>query len=118
MNQFISLKQAIAMTSLYRKEKENILAKQFQDQNILPNCETFDRAVFDSLLAKPDCSAIRVYYGMDESLKVHAILVPVDSKNEDILPGPSAEVKYEYGDIGEEGRRCPDDCPSSSPLNP
>ncbi|MEO7983497.1 MAG: hypothetical protein ABI688_05395, partial [Bacteroidota bacterium] len=74
MSQFISLQEGIAMTTLYRKEKETILAAPFKGKNILARCETFDRAEIDTLLAKPDCVRIRVYYGMDETLNVHAIL--------------------------------------------
>jgi hypothetical protein len=118
MKQFIPLAQAVTMTTLYHLEKENILAAPFKNQNILARCETFDRTVFDTLLAKPECNAIRVYYGMDPTRKVHAIIVAVNSKNEDMLPSSAALTDDEDDDIGEEGRRCPDDCPPSSPLNP
>lgn len=118
MSQFIPLSQAVAMTTLYRQEKENILALPFKDQHILALSETFDRDIFDTLLNKPGCTSIRVYYGMDPSLKVHAIIVPVNDKNEDILPAGTGVALLDTGeDIGEEGRRCPDDCPPASPLN-
>lgn len=118
MSQFITLPVAIEMTSLYRQNREAILAPNFQGKNILAFSETFDRIVFDTLLAKPGCASIRVYYGMDESLKVHAILVPVDADNHDILPAQesSATTETTGDDIGEQGRRCPVDCPPPSPL--
>lgn len=121
MSQFIPLDKAVAMTSLYRKEKDTILAEPFKGKNILCISETFERGVIDALLAKPGCEAIRIYYGMDDQLKVHAILVAVNAKNEDILPvaaGKSGVVTEEEGDVVEEGKRCPDDCGSPSPLNP
>ena len=117
MSQFISLEQAVAMTTLYRNENEKILAPEFQGQNILCRSETFDREVFDSLLSKPDCKYIRVYYGMDDELKVHAIVVAADSNNRDILPPKGVGLPGD-GDIGENARRCPDDCPQKSDLNP
>ncbi len=118
MSSFISLQRAIDMTTLYRQEKENILAPAYRGQNILARCETLDRDIFDTLLAKPDCTGIRIYYGMDESLKVHAMVVAVNSKNEDILPQDELS-KDNTGDyIGDETQRCPPDCPPESDLNP
>lgn len=119
MSQFISLEKAVEMTSLYRQEKENILANDYRNQNILAISETFDRGVLDTLLAKPGCASIRIYYGMDETLKVHAILVPVNESNEDILPVvPAGNELMEGSDIGEQAYRCPEQCPPPSPLNP
>lgn len=121
MSQFISLQQAVDMTTLYRQEKENILSTSYKGQNILCRCETFNRGVFDALLAKQGCEAIRIYYGMDSSLKVHAIVVAVNGNNEDILPAGSEVLSVEDDagdDIGENAQRCPDDCPPPSPLNP
>jgi len=118
MSQFISLDQAIAMTTLYRNENEKILAPEFQGKNILCRSETFDREVFDTLLSKPDCKYIRIYYGMDEKLQVHAIIVAANEENEDILPPKGGVQLPGDGDIGENGRRCPDVCPPPSDLNP
>ncbi|HTD95194.1 MAG TPA: hypothetical protein VK644_15315 [Chitinophagaceae bacterium] len=119
MSQFISLQEAIQMTTVYRNEKENILAPAYQRKNILCRSESFGRDVFDSLLAQPDCQGIRVYYGMDDALKVHAIFVGYDSKDADILPSsaPGDSGPPSTG-IGESGKRCPDDCPPPSDLNP
>ena len=80
MSQFISLQQAIKMTTLFRKEKENVIAPEHKGQNILAICETFNRDVLDALLAKQGCESIRIYYGMDDELKVHAIAVAVNAK--------------------------------------
>jgi hypothetical protein len=112
---FISLQQAIEMTSLYRAEKENILAPKFRDQGILPICETFDRNAFDSLLAESDCIRIRTYFCMDTNLNVKLVIVGVNSNNEDILPAGNTLSGGE--EIVEEGQRCPPYCPPPSPLN-
>jgi hypothetical protein len=121
MSQFINLQQAIDMTTLYRAEKENILALAYKGNKILATCETFDRAGVDDVLAQTDCVKLRIYYGMDESLKVHAIIVGVNSADEDILPSSVALASVTNGGstgILENAQRCPDDCPPSSSLNP
>jgi hypothetical protein len=116
MSQLISLQQAIAMTTRYRKEKENILEPSFKDKNHLARAETFDRAHFDAVLSEPGCVSIRIYYGMDEGFNIHAIIVGVNDKNEDILPSDT-QLADNGGRIIEEGTRCPPTCDPSSPLN-
>ncbi|SDC79283.1 hypothetical protein [Niabella drilacis] len=113
----ISLTNAAAMTRRYRQNSEAILAAGFQNHNILPLCETFDRAAIDALLAQPGCTGLRIYYGMDTELKVHAILVGSDASNTDILPPNSIVKTEEDGYIMEQSIRCPPTCPPESPLN-
>lgn len=118
MNHFITLQEAIEMTSLYRSEQEQILKPEYQQQNILARSETFEKAAFETLLAKNGCAGLRVYYGMDQELKVHAIIVAIDANGHDILPVPSTALTTDEGeDIVERGIRCPDLCPAESPLN-
>ncbi len=117
-NNFISLEAASKMTALYREEMTRILDYRFESENILPLCETFDRAAFDALLNETGCTGVRIYYGMSEDLKVHAIVVGVNSDNEDILPETNlAEVSETDPVIIEEAFRCPDVCPPKSALN-
>jgi hypothetical protein len=119
MNHFISLQEAIDMTSLYRNQREDILKTEFQNQGILPLSEAFDRSAFDTVLAKEGCAGLRIYYGMSEDFKVHAIIVGTDENGHDILPESSGAFnEAETGDdyIIEKGNRCPDICPDDSPL--
>jgi hypothetical protein len=116
MDHFISLQTASDMTALYRANREQILKQSMQGQDILPVCETFDRAAFDTLLAKPDCKGLRIYFGMSEELKVHTIIVAVNSNDEDILPSATLDGDDD-DDILEKGNRCPPTCPPDSPLN-
>jgi hypothetical protein len=109
-NHFISLKEAIDLTSRYRKMREEILSNQCKDRNILPICETFDRAAFDTLLDQDKCRSIRVYFGMDEKEQVRLVIVGVDENGNDILEEQDEEIL-------EDGIRCPDSCPLPSPLN-
>lgn len=113
MSHLISLEEARQKTAAFRKAGELILNPVYKGLGIIPTCETFDREAFDALLGQPDCVSIRIYYGMDEKLKVHTIAVGVNSKNEDILP--SAEAGMEEI-IVENGLRCPDHCPPPSSI--
>jgi hypothetical protein len=114
----INLEVASKMTALYRREMSKIPGYPFMDENILPICETFDRAAFDALLNQEGCTSVRIYYGMSDDLKIHAIVVGVNSDNEDILPVTGiAEVSNTDEVIIEEAFRCPDYCPPKSPLN-
>lgn len=117
MSNFISLQDASKMTALYRKEMNEILAEPFKGQNILSICETFDKKDLLALINKPGCEKIRIYYGMDEVLSVHAILVAVNNKNEDILPSLEKSTSVKEQDILENGEKCPVVCPPKSPLN-
>jgi hypothetical protein len=116
-NHFISLQTAIDMTTLYRQERESILAPVYKDQNILALSEKFERSAVDTILALEGCVALRVYYGMDENYKVHAILVAVNEYNEDILPTTNSLNLEDPDMIAEMGIRCPEDCGPDSPLN-
>lgn len=116
-NHFISLQTGIDMTTLYRQEKENILATAYKNQNILPLSETFERAAIDAILQQQGCTAFRIYYGMTENLLVHAILVGVNENNEDILPSTQTSLTNEEDIICEQSIRCPEECPEPSPLN-
>lgn len=115
---YISLETAIDMTALYRDEKENILATAYQSQAILPLSETFNKDAFEKLIETTGAEAIRLYYGMDENLKVHAVFVAVNGDNEDILPPETpSEFPANDGKILESGQRCPTICPPESELN-
>jgi hypothetical protein len=54
---------------------------------------------------------------MGEDLKVHAIIVGMDSNGHDLLPAGNSLNEEEEDLIIERGNRCPDICDSSSPLN-
>lgn len=117
MSNFISLEEAVDMTTLYRKEMNEILAPPYQGQNILSICETFEKEDIEKLLSKKGCQKLRIYYGMDENSGVHAILVAVNSANEDMLPTGIASTEVVEEDILAKAPKCPVLCPPSSPLN-
>jgi hypothetical protein len=115
MSHFISLQDAIDLTVQFRTSREAVLASLYQDQNILPLSETFDRAAIDTLLAQTGCEKMRIYYGMTEDYQLHAVLVGVDENNEDMLAENLLESEEDI--LLEKGFRCPEICPPSSPLN-
>jgi hypothetical protein len=110
----ISLDTAIKMTTLYRAQRNRILGLEYQNRDLLPLSETFDRSAFDRLLAQPNCAAVRMYYGMDENLQVHAVVVGVNANDQDILPTPDAPE----AEILDVSKLCPPLCPVTSLLNP
>jgi hypothetical protein len=118
MSNFITLAQGIAMTKLYRAQKENVLGPDFRGKDILPLSETFDRASFEALLGETGCAFIRIYLGMSDSLQIRIIAVGADSGNNDILPAAGfASALDGGGNIVEDGIRCPPNCPPPSGLN-
>lgn len=117
MCHFISLAEAIDLTSRYRQHRESILQSSFQSQGILPLSETVSRPAIDTLLAHPACTGLRIYYGMPEDLKVRAVIVGVDADGKDILPSPALTETEEEELIVDRTIRCPDICPDESPLN-
>ncbi len=117
MSHFISLEQAISMTSRYRKDNEQLLKDEFKGKNILALSETFDRKEFETVLNQQGCTGLRIYYGMDEERKVHAIIVGVDAQDNDILPANTIDASTVQESIIEVGKRCPVDCPTVSLLN-
>jgi hypothetical protein len=114
MNNEISLQQAIDMTTRFREQNAS------GGKMVIPNCETFDRAVFDQILGQTGCVKMRIYSGLDTDFGYRAIIVGVNDKDEDILPPSTtlSTVTDGNGTIGEDGMTCPPYCPPSSPLNP
>ena len=121
----IPLADAAAMTLRYRENKTLILQPQYPPE-ILALCETFNKDAIVALANQPLAVGIRIYYGMDENLLVHAILVGVDAQGADILPTTATSSATRKaadddddgdGGIEEDGIRCPPTCPPGSPLN-
>src|ERR1700722_17727168 len=89
---FITLEQFLAMKQLYSINSQTILAPQFQNQNILVTSETFNADIIIAISNVTGFAGFRVYYGMSDDLKVHAMLVATDANGNDILPtDPSAK---------------------------
>ena len=108
------------MTASFRLHRESILNSNYQNQNILPQSETFERSDLETLMAQTGCTAVRIYYGMDENLKTHAIFVGVNADNEDMITPATQTLTEEENDddlLLEGGVRCPEICPPESELN-
>ena len=117
MSHLISLSAAIALTSNYKKQKESLLNNTMQGGNVLPDCETFDREAFDALLKQEGCTKVRIYFGMDEKNMVKLVIVGVDANDNDMVPQQTRSLEEDTTVIIEDGLRCPEMCPPSSPLN-
>lgn len=101
-NQQIPLEDAINLTTSFQATK----ATGF------PICETFDLDNISTLLSIAGCVSLRIYLGQQADGTVVTILVAADINGNDILP--SAERTDAV--ILEDGYRCPQFCPTASPL--
>jgi hypothetical protein len=113
MSHFITRGKADEMIRLYKEMKDKIIDPLYIDRELLANCESFDRAAIEALLGQANCSRIRIHYGMDVDLKVHAIMVAVDDTDNEIIPGNPDETTEQ---IIENGSRCPTVCPTGTSL--
>lgn len=114
MSEFIGLPEATIMTGAFKTNREVILGTTYQNLDLLPFNETFDKDQVISMLNNSGCVSMRIYYGMDDGKKVHALLVGVDSENKDILPENDDPGNF----ILERSNRVPPSpTPPSSPLN-
>jgi len=114
---FISLQEAIEMTTRYRQNKAAVIDPVYSGNDILSVCDTFNKAAIETLLAKPECTAIRLYYGMNADLQVRPILVAVNKDDEDMLPPGTVDITITGNDIVDDTVRCPPWCPPPSSLN-
>lgn len=112
MGKFISLAKAKEMTYRYQSKRENILKSLYQNKDILAISETLEKDQLEKLLKLPGCEKIRIYYGMDSLLNVHAILVAVDKENRDIII-QNENAYEEEEDILNDNVRCPPTCNTS-----
>jgi hypothetical protein len=115
-NPFISLQQAIDMTTRYRENMTGVIDPSYADRGVLCISDTFDKAAIQTLIDKTDCASLRLYYGMNADLQIRPIMVAVNRNNEDILPTLNIGAVSE--DIVDDTIRCPPICPPPSPLNP
>lgn len=115
-NHYISVEDAAVMTERYRANLSTVLKQEYVSSNVFPLSETFNKAAFAVFMENNDCKAIRLYYGMDENLLVHAIIVGVNEFNEDILPGQLLNDNEDVF-VLEDAVRCPYACPPDSELN-
>ena len=102
---FITLATGKTMIATYKGERDKMLASGYSS-DILTLSETFSKSEVDQISAQTGCVSIRVYLGMDDNSNIRAIVVGVDSSDNDIL-----------GLIMEMGIRCPTYCPKASDLN-
>ena len=106
MSEFISLAEARVLTGNYRDLKDLLISPVYQNKNVLPVSETFDKNQIIQLLQQSDCEQMRIYLGIDDATQIRLVLVGVDADGNDIAQPDSLIV--------ERGDRCPPDCPASS----
>lgn len=112
----------------FAAEKRNLM--QYPNDTAFLNhmavAEAFNRDAIIALLNAPDAQGIRIYYGKKRDGNISLVLLPIDSKGNDIktqlintderaainIPGiSSANARYTVVAQGvEDGQRCPDMC--------
>ena len=91
----ILLSEAVAMTARARAK------------GTLPiHAWRFNRDIFDSILAQPGASGIRIYFAIDANGQPTLVLVGSDGAEKDMV----------QGEIGEVAWPCPPFCDPGSPL--
>lgn len=88
---YITLEEAVEMTTEYRDNLNTILVPGYQEMGTLPICETFDKEAFSSFMENSACRSVRIYYGMKD-LKVHAIMVGVDENGADMVAPAAVQL--------------------------
>ncbi|KAA2239486.1 hypothetical protein F0L74_25120 [Chitinophaga agrisoli] len=131
----IKLRDGAVLTSNFiaaRTRLSDIVARTGDSLNRIldfPSAESFNRDAFAVLLNQKDAQGIRIYYGAGRDGKVRLVMVPIDSKGNDIetrlltddnktvsIPGISNAVAQDEDAEGmENGQHCP--CKISK-LNP
>ena len=71
-----------------------------------PKAHLFHREAFETILALPGCSAIRIYRGRGKGGEHHLVMVGVDAEGKDMVEGG----------VMERCEPCPPFCDAQSPL--
>ena len=132
----LPIADAIEYTKNFRTARDTFYNQRPSIKNELnfPQAEAFNRDAIAVLLNQKDsagngAAGVRIYYGLDRSGSVRMVLVPYDSKGNDIInqlvgdksvkiPGiASAYAEGSNGQTIEAGQRCPTVCSSTGGLN-
>ena len=104
----ISLAEAITLTANFRAKQPPGTALS----------ETFSLGPVNALAAFPGAAYLRIYNGMREDGTIVMILVAAGTDGNDLLPPlQSSESMTDEPPVLEDGFRCPQYCPTDSPLS-
>jgi hypothetical protein len=125
----LPIEAAVGYTKNFRIVKDSFSRQlpNFESSLNLGLAEAFNRDAIAVLLNQKDAqgnpaAGVRIYYGLDRKGQVRMVLVPYDSRGNDIInqlignksaniPGiPSANAFAAAGQTVEEGQRCPTLC--------
>jgi hypothetical protein len=121
----ISFDEACARTKRYRAAMKN---KETVHSEIKGG--TFNRDMFDEILANPEVTGIRYYFAMVEASAVDGtpdhgfvpsiVILGVDKDGNDMLPsqtGPAAAIASATGKVFDSGWPCSPHCGKTNDLN-
>jgi hypothetical protein len=109
---YISLKEAVELTTNFRANRETILAAEYRETDVLSDCETLDKEALRAFMDNEHCKSIRIYSGMTDALQVKSILVGVNENGEDMIDGAQVVLP-----LVNRGNKTPPDLIPISVLN-
>jgi hypothetical protein len=114
MENLLPVTDAKFMVKTYLENKSTVLKQEYLENNILSNTITYGVGAFKRLLDNPNCTQIRMYYGMNEKLEITSIFVGVDQEGNEILIQNDDNLVEVTEYTIDEGLRCPPTCESNS----
>ena len=110
MENLLPVTDAKTMVKTYLENKSTILKPEYVERNILSNTITYGVEAFRSLVNTPNCSNIRMYFGMNAKLEITGIFIGVDNEGNEIFIQNDASVNGDTEYALDEGLRCPPTC--------
>lgn len=100
----ISLEQAKEWAANWNKHKLDFFNKKDLKAFSIP------RQVIDDVTNHKDVVDVRTYFGLDDDMNPHLMVVGVDSKGNDLIDAARGLYVYNYA------RPCPSNCPKAGPF--
>jgi hypothetical protein len=115
LNHYIPLADAVGMVSRFAANPDIMLSPEMRGRNIIPQHETFNLKLIDSLICQKKAVAFRIYNAKTPDGKLHMVLVGVDGDGQDIIQSnisnPTGASVFTAEDhsilVGEAGQRWP-----------
>ena len=114
MENLLPFTDAKSMVKTYLENKSTVLKPEYLERNVLSNTITYGVEAFKNLVNNPNCSQIRMYFGMNDQLEITGIFVGVDSEGNEILIQNQANIDDNTEYALDEGLRCPPTCQNNT----
>jgi hypothetical protein len=124
MTHQITITEANTLIARFQSQKQDILDGLYSEVDVFSNCQTFEVASVNSMLAQSGTTGLRAYFGMyDDSSavptskrnKIVLVLCSADESGNDLGLAPTQSGSGIL--ILEDAILCPHVCPASSQIN-